>query len=295
MKVPDFVLTVDAPQGASVRRSLPLDLKVTYTGDKPIEVLSLEGDFLDISFDSPQEWTVRRRLDHRRLQGRLPIVSVKKGSTLSRTVNLQDVFSKVTPGKATLGLTLRIWTDAGKSEQPVVLKATVPLVLAEEDDEAVQRHIDTISRRIVHEHSVDKRIELYRDIMGISSRDVVAVLTRGLTDLEVQSLHDQMRRRAFELADSFDSKGILVRYLAEDGARRDEYFFSMWQKSDVVLSEEEAKVLSNARNPWIRLYALNMNPRARDIHGDVESLDAELADMTSYLDELKKSTASARQ
>lgn len=285
----DFFLAIDSSRITSARRALPLDLKVTYAGNKQIKVSSLHKDFLDIAFDVPQGWTLRKQPDNIVMSGLPPISTLQKGSSMSQTIDLQDFFSKVTPGKSTLGLTLRIWPDEGSSSQPVVLRATVPLDLADESPKELQQHVNAISRLIADEHSVEKRKDLYRAIMGVSSREVIAVLMEGLRDIEVKDLHDAMRRKAIDLVESFDSRQMLVRYLAVDGGRSDQYFFGMWKRRGLLLSAQELEVLRNARNPWIKLYALQISPKGGQVTVGLECFEAELADMTAYLEALKNS------
>lgn len=288
----DFVLAIDSSRMASARRALPLNLKVTYTGTKQIKVPSLDRDLLDISFDVPQGWTLRKQPDNVVMSMLPPISTLQKGSSMSRTIDLQDFFSTITPGRSTLALTLRIWPDEGRAPQPFVLRATVPLDLADESGEELQKYVNTISRQIADERAVDKRKELYRAIMGVSSREVIAVLMEGLRDIEVKDLHDAMRRKAIDLVESFDSRQILVRYLAVDGGRSDQYFFGMWQSRGLLLSKQELELLRNARNPWIKLYALKISPKGRQVAVGLECFEAELADMTAYLEALKKSARS---
>lgn len=285
----DFSLVVKAPEASSTRRSLPLDLKVTYKGKGPTEVSSLRGKLHDISFDAPEEWISRTQSFRHTLIGRFPGVTLEKGSCMSRTIDLQDYFSKITPGKATLSVILPIWPEGGKADQPVVLKDRVTLNLEKESDEELKRYVKKTANRIAEEEDVDKREKLYRDIMAVSLPDVVPVLTKGLTDLRVQPhVHDLMRQKIFELAESHGGRDIVVRYLAENGARRDRYFFNKWQDKKVSLSGRALELLCNARNPWIRLYALKMSPEGPKRRRRIGSLETIIADMSGELESLKK-------
>jgi hypothetical protein len=292
----DFSLEVNCPKVSSTRRFLPLDLEVTYTGKEPREVLALKDDFIDISFDTPQGWMGGTRPSKKVLTGRLPIVTMKQWDSISRTINLHDYFAKITPGKATFGLTLRIWPKAGRSKEPVVLRERVTLTVVNESDDDLKSYIKKTANRISGENNVEKKRKLYHDIMGVSrpgkaSAVVMAILTKGLTDMQVQGIHGQMRKKLFDVAESQGHRRILVRYLAERGARYDHYFFSMWQHKKVSLSDEALSLLQKARNPWIRLYALKASPKTTGIRGDIGSLQAEIEDMTAYLEEVKKANS----
>jgi hypothetical protein len=113
---------------AALSQPIVIEIKVTYEGDKKVEVLSLDGNFLDLAISTPKGWEPKAKKDTLgSFNGRIPVATLAHGQPMSRIVDLHDFFTKITPGKTELSFTLNVWPERGEAKKPVVLTRTFTL------------------------------------------------------------------------------------------------------------------------------------------------------------------------
>ncbi len=290
LKASDYSFTADVSQMVPVRQAMPVDLGVEYTGSESVDLHSIQGDGLKISFDVPKGWILREECPKRpRVTVRFPHAVLRQGETMSRRVYLQDYFSKITPGKASLGIEIQIWTHVGSRFSTVTLKTTISLEITEESDEQLLEHVRFLEQQIINETNADKRIELYWQLMRVSHSDVIKILTVGLEDPMMHQIHRELRRKIYELSCTFNRTGEIVDYLLESGTKYDEYFFIQWKARNVSLSEQEWLLLFGSKSVWTRLYSVNYGSLYQKQRSRVlERLERKLKEEMTYLEDLKK-------
>ena len=287
-----FSLKIGLPSSSvPVEGPIPLEIKVTYEGNKEVEVISLDGIFLDLSFQTPLSWESRAKVVLQTFHGRLPVVTLTKGKSMYRLIYLHDFFSKVTPGKVELPITLRIWPEAGAAKEPVVLSSTVVLDIMKANPKGLESRIKTIASQISGEEKPEKRLELYRSLANLSHPDLIPVFLQALSDRKVRDFHSIARNRLVGLCETDGNWQPIAKYLIVHGDRADEYFFTFWHQKRGKLSAEQINELSNSSNLWIRLYTVKLYGKHEEATGLIASLEAEIEELATYVRRIKESNA----
>ena len=292
----DFSIDVKVPSSAPLGGPIPLELKVSYKGRNEVEISSLDSPFLNLSFHSPMGWDSVKRDPRRILFGRLPLVKLANGESLSRVLYLHDFFSKMTPGRMELPLTLKIWPEAGSAKNPIILKKTIVVEIERDSADQLEARIRSIASRIAQEKA-EERLELYRSLGSLSHRELTPIFVQALSDVRVRAFHLTARKRLIDLCEAEGNWDPIVRYLAVRGTRYDFYFFTYLQGKKINLSLEQRSALNNASNIWIRLYALEFFSQEQEgkfggllgsFEGLLGSLKGEIKDLTDRVTELER-------
>lgn len=266
---------------------IPLELTITYEGKDEITILSEQ--FIEVEFEPPSGWALREKSSLRNLNGWLPTVTLTTGQSLSPVVYIHDYFSSITAGKIQLPVTVKIWRKAEDAKEPIVLREVCEFTVMEPDPVGFAERIAEIHRQIRSQQSGEKRLELYQSLASLSHDDLIPTFLDSLLDPAMLMFHSTARRRLVELADTDEKRQPLINHLASHGGRYDGEFFRLWQEGQVRLSDEEVAQVCESSSVWTRLFCLEHYREQYNRKGLIDSLEAELGELTERVRKLKKS------
>jgi hypothetical protein len=209
------------------------------------------------------------------------------GESLSFVIYLHDYFSSITPGKVQFPVTVKVWRKAEVAEEPTVLRQVCDIDVMQPDAERFADRIAEIRSRIAQEQSAEQRLELYKSLASLSHADLVPIFLESLLDPTAQVFHLTARRRAVQLAETYNNRELLINQLAHHGGRYDAEFFRLWQERKVRLSDEQIARLCDSASLWTRLFCLEHYGQQYNRKGLIDSLEAELGDLAERVHKLK--------
>jgi hypothetical protein len=284
-----FSLSVRSPSDRVLLEGpIPLSLMITYQGKGEIEILS--DQFIDIEFEPPPGWTLKEKPKLRFLEGRLPTVTLAQGQSLSQQLYLHDYFSSITPGPTQLRITVTLHLHTEATSEPVVLQDVCAFEVMPPDPEGFQHRIEEIHRQILSEQSAEKRLELYKSLASLSHPDLIAIFLEALLDPAMLVFHRTARGRLVELAERYGQRDRIIKYLASHGSRYDGEFFRLWQQKQIRLSDEEILRLCESSSLWTRLFCLEHFEHQYNRKGLIESLKAELQELSERVRNLESAS-----
>jgi hypothetical protein len=281
-----FSLSIKTPsRDVAVEGPIPLGLTITYEGKDEVTVLG--DEFIEVGFEPPQGWALKERPALRHLQGWLPTVTLKGGESLPLTVYLHDYFSSIAPGKVELPVTVKIWRKTEGQGEAVALREVCELDVSGPDPGRFAERIAEIGREIASEQSAERRLALYKSVASLSHPGLIAIFLGSLLDPAMLVFHSAARRRLVELAETYGKRGLIIEHLANHGGRYDGEFFALWRQQQVSLSDEEVARLCESSSLWVRLFCLEQYQQQYNRKGLIESLKAELGELTERVGNLK--------
>jgi hypothetical protein len=201
----------------------------------------------------------------------------------SIVVYLHDYFTQITPGPATLRVSVTVW---GEGEESLDLHGACHVVILPADDARLASRISEIAKRLGSHEPAEQRLELLRSVAALDHLDLIQLFLDALRDPVLMLFHTTARRRATQLGERYGREAVL-RHLHDGGGRYDGIVFDTWTEMGVQLSDAETAALAAAASPWIRLFSLETFRNQALRRGAIESLRTEAAELDARAERLE--------
>jgi hypothetical protein len=114
-------------------RHYGIALEITYSGRKPVELVSPEELGEAIAILAPQTWVGCQRPQKFKPSPEDPMrhVIFGPGQTKNTTISLEDYFQPLPPGTYEVTVQIKLWTDDAKRKTPLVISAPLRVTITE--------------------------------------------------------------------------------------------------------------------------------------------------------------------
>jgi hypothetical protein len=242
-----------------------------------------------LAFDVPSGWKRRKSLDiegYERL-GLTPAATLTTGESSSRKFYLHDFFAQIKPGTVELRASLEIEPSRKGERLKIVLEQKVFLEIVDETAREAEARVGEIILRFNSSKDIGERRELFASLRNLISPSLPSFFVSVLSRADLEELAPFAMTSLLNSCQESGDWEPVVTYLTSSGGRRDRFCLGWMHSQGVTLLPGQERTLRSARNPWVRLYYLEIYGKggSKEV---VDSFASEVEDLQRRISDLRR-------